>query len=980
MNFFTNNNGKNFLVTQIPDKNQNLAQSNKVFFCPTDQFSEYVEIVNKSTNTSFVYKSDSHDKIESGFIAINTKQREIFNAEFNKEIFVKSYNNNISNASIIKLHIESPYKMEIDCQHLTDILKQKLQTQPLSTNQQFIAMYSGKILNFVVLSITTENNKNSGIALLNDTTDIVYSTSKSFITLSGQQLNGLFKSGQSLNNLGVGGLGEQTTEMFVKAFSSRVDTKLSKELGITHTRGILLYGPPGCGKCLGINTPILMYDGSIKLVQDIVVGDLLMGDDSTPRTVMSLARGQEQMYKIRQHHGDDYVVNESHILSLQTSENNIIDIELKEYLNLDPQIQKTLKGYKVSVEFPKQDLQIDPYITGILLAATNCVTPINNLTDNQTKTLNSYLFDCCLKNDRSVTTSNIHFCKILNSQTIPLNNKINSVYYRSRLLAGILDLKGDISSDKFCYLIVRNTNFLEDILFLIRSLGLMCDCETVEFCDCLQTIIKISGHSFSELPCNVFSKLSLNLDQNLLTDIKVAKLNIDDYFGFEISGNRRFLLGDFTVTHNTLLAKGIAKVLNCVEPIIINGPELLDKYHGESERKVRELFAPAMNDSSENLHVIIIDEVDALCKSRGSGSSVGDNIVNQFLTMIDGPKSLNNILLIFMTNRKDLIDDAILRPGRIELHIEINLPNINGREEILYIHTKSMKESKHLDTNVSISDIAKLTENFTGAELAKVAKDASLFALSRKFTVLDGEVTNDKNAIVCVTMDDFINAVDQINPMFGRASNEIQIINSTPFIFWTEQLQVIHNDILTKITNLCNGNIATILIVGMSYTGKTKFVANVVKSSKIPCVKIISIDKLLRSSLKSTHIINTFEVCLKASNSILILDGFERLIEWINSGPRFNNEALQTIIAILTSQISLTKKITIICTAQNENVLDELGLTDLFDTKINYPSIISSDELVNHFPDFSDIVSQNTDQNEFINVASVFKLMKYAKN
>ena len=123
----------------------------------------------------------------------------------------------------------------------------------------------------------------------------------------------------------------------------------------------------------------------------------------------------------------------------------------------------------------------------------------------------------------------------------------------------------------------------------------------------------------------------------------------------------------------TLIARQIGKVLNAREPKIVNGPEILNKYVGGSEEKVRELFAEAekeqleMGDNSM-LHIIILDEMDAICKTRGSSSSntgVSDSVVNQLLSKIDGVDSLNNILLIGMTNRKDMIDDALLRPGRL---------------------------------------------------------------------------------------------------------------------------------------------------------------------------------------------------------------------------------------------------------------------------------------------------------------------------
>src|SRR3982751_4750647 len=95
-----------------------------------------------------------------------------------------------------------------------------------------------------------------------------------------------------------------------------------------------------------------------------------------------------------------------------------------------------------------------------------------------------------------------------------------------------------------------------------------------------------------------------------------------------------------------------------------------------------------------SLHIIIFDELDAVCKQRGStggGTGVGDSVVNQLLSKLDGVDQLNNILLIGMTNRMDMIDDALLRPGRLEVHMEINLPDEKGRLQIYKIHTKNMR-------------------------------------------------------------------------------------------------------------------------------------------------------------------------------------------------------------------------------------------------------------------------------------------------
>lgn len=148
-------------------------------------------------------------------------------------------------------------------------------------------------------------------------------------------------------------------------------------------------------------------------------------------------------------------------------------------------------------------------------------------------------------------------------------------------------------------------------------------------------------------------------------------------------------------TGKTLMARQIGKMLNCNEPLIVNGPEILNKFVGASEENVRKLFAPAEAEykakgEESSLHIIIFDELDAICKQRGStnnGTGVGDSIVNQLLSKMDGVNQLNNILIIGMTNRLDMIDEALLRPGRLEIHMEIGLPDEKGRVQILNVHS-----------------------------------------------------------------------------------------------------------------------------------------------------------------------------------------------------------------------------------------------------------------------------------------------------
>ena len=164
-------------------------------------------------------------------------------------------------------------------------------------------------------------------------------------------------------------------------------------------------------------------------------------------------------------------------------------------------------------------------------------------------------------------------------------------------------------------------------------------------------------------------------------------------------------------TGKTLIARNIGKLLTPLPPQIINGPEILNKYVGESEKNIRELFLVAKK-NPDNIHVIIFDEIDAICRKRGSSSSsthVGDSVVNQLLTMIDGVNDkIDNVFIIAMTNRKDLLDPALIRAGRIEVHVKISLPDKYGRKQIFNIHTTKMRHNGMLDNSVDIDKLANL--------------------------------------------------------------------------------------------------------------------------------------------------------------------------------------------------------------------------------------------------------------------------------
>ena len=207
-------------------------------------------------------------------------------------------------------------------------------------------------------------------------------------------------------------------------------------------------------------------------------------------------------------------------------------------------------------------------------------------------------------------------------------------------------------------------------------------------------------------------------------------------------------------TGKTLIAKALAKMTES-NFISIKGPELLSKWVGESEKGVREIFRKARQAAP---CIIFLDEVDALVPRRGSGGSeshVTENVVSQILTEIDGLEELHNVLIIGATNRIDIVDEALLRPGRFDRIIEVPNPDNKGREQIFNIHTKK----KPLAEDVSITKLVELTEGFSGAEIAAVANRAAIAALKR---YVGGKSGNFKE--IKITQQDLLDAIDKVKP------------------------------------------------------------------------------------------------------------------------------------------------------------------------------------------------------------------------
>ena len=458
----------------------------------------------------------------------------------------------------------------------------------------------------------------------------------------------------------------------------------------TPYRGLLLYHGLGSGKCHAKGTPIIMSDGSIKLIEDIQIGDLLMGDDSQPRSVLSLARGRDKMYNVIPIKGEKYTVNQEHILCLRASgfpklshksntnyniqwienntfccktftfndytesdmkeaaelffknilshpetNDNVFEISIKDYLQLSDKKKAFLKGYKVPIDFLEKDVPIDPYMIGYWLGdGTSSASEItcqdssilyyyaNNL-KQYNLSLNyqcGYTYEITGngngqgngngngqgngKYNNNVFLNTLKDLHILNDKHIPNVYKCNSRENRLKLLAGLLDSNGWYDTKKHCFEFTqKNETFTDDVIYLARSLGFACYKAITPFriedaqsnrsnpfisggilnenwCKNQDSAfrITISGKGIEEIPTLIPRKKTVprkQIKDVLVTGIKIEYANEDDYYGFMLDGNCRYLMGDFTVTHNTCTSIGIAEGMKTGKSIVLMTPASL---------------------------------------------------------------------------------------------------------------------------------------------------------------------------------------------------------------------------------------------------------------------------------------------------------------------------------------------------------------------------------------------------------------------
>jgi transitional endoplasmic reticulum ATPase len=227
----------------------------------------------------------------------------------------------------------------------------------------------------------------------------------------------------------------------------------------------------------------------------------------------------------------------------------------------------------------------------------------------------------------------------------------------------------------------------------------------------------------------------------------------------------------------TLLAKGVANESDA-NFYVISGPEIMSKFYGESEARLREIFQKAQETSPS---IIFIDEMDAIAPKREEVTGeVERRVVAQLLSLMDGMGTRGNIIVIGATNRPNAIDPALRRPGRFDREIEIGVPDKAGRHEVLQIHTRNMP----LGEDVELKRLSEVTHGYTGADIASLCREAAMKALRRyipEINLEDERIPPETLDKMVVKMEDFMSAYREITP---TAMREVYV--EVPQVRWTE--------------------------------------------------------------------------------------------------------------------------------------------------------------------------------------------------
>ena len=357
-------------------------------------------------------------------------------------------------------------------------------------------------------------------------------------------------------------------------------------------------------------------------------------------------------------------------------------------------------------------------------------------------------------------------------------------------------------------------------------------------------------------------------------------------------------------TGKTRLAQAVANESDA-EFFIINGPEIMGSGYGESEKRLREVFEGAARASPA---IIFIDEIDSIAPKRTQVAGEAEKrLVAQMLTLMDGLEARSNIVVIAATNRPDAIDEALRRPGRFDREIVVGVPDQRGRREILAIHTRGMP----LENGVDLTELARMTHGFVGADLAALAREAAIDAVRRIMPKLDldaREIPPEVLEELCVTRDDFQGALKRIQPSAMR-----EVMVQMPNVGWDDIGGV--GDAIDKLKEgielpLKNAEgfrrlgirpAKGFLLYGPPGTGKTLLAKAVAKEAEANFISMKSSDLLSKWYGESEQqIAKLFARARAVAPCVVFIDEIDSLVPARGSGqgePQVTGRVVNTILA-----------------------------------------------------------------------------------